>query len=213
MKILLATNNRGKVREYRDLLVQPATNAPPHGSQKTLRIKLLTPLDVGIHLEVEESGNTFEENALIKAKAFASASGLLTLADDSGLEVDALGGEPGIHSARYAGPTDADRMHAVLAKLRGLPLEKRTARFRCVVALASPTGKAWTSDGACEGIISFAPKGRAGFGYDPIFYIPSLHRTMAEISRSLKNQISHRAIAVQGIVPIITQLAEAAPDP
>lgn len=206
MKILIATNNPGKLREYRHLLVQAPPATPSGGTKRFPRLRLLSPAQLGIDLEVQETGTTFQENAIIKAKAFAHASGLLTLADDSGLEIDALGGEPGIQSARYAGPTDADRIHAVLAKLQGVPLEKRTARFRCVVALVSPPDTVWTSHGVCEGLVSFAPRGRRGFGYDPIFYLPSLHKTMAEIPQSLKNKISHRALAIHGIRPILARL-------
>jgi XTP/dITP diphosphohydrolase len=185
-KLLLATNNKGKVEEYRDLL-------------KGLRFELVTPAEVGINLEVEESGSTFQENARIKAEAFARASGLLTLADDSGLEVDALNGEPGIRSSRYAGDgaSDADKISLLLSKLKDIPAERRTARFRCVIAIAWPDGKIEYAFGKCEGTIALAPRGNKGFGYDPVFYISELQKTMAEIPEDLKNRISHRARAVQ----------------
>lgn len=201
------------MREYRDLLSRKVSGRSAPAAPLNTSITLFTPADLGIDISVEETGTTFAENATIKARAFASASGSFALADDSGLEIDALGGEPGVRSSRYAGPTDADRIRAVLAKLGDLPLEKRTARFRCVVALAGPTGQLWTSEGTCEGLIAFSPRGRGGFGYDPIFYLPSLGRTMAQIPRYLKNTISHRAHALQGLRPIIASLATTTPDP
>lgn len=157
-KLLLATNNTGKVHEYQSLL----TGIP---------WELTTPKQQGIQLEVEETGSSFEENARLKALAFARASGLLTLADDSGLEVDALNGEPGIRSSRYAGEgaSDADRVNFLLNKLKDVPEEKRTARFRCVIALAWPDGRIEYFTGTCEGSITFTPKGEEGFGYDPVF--------------------------------------------
>ena len=185
-KLLIATNNRGKVREYQILL-------------SGIPFELVTPAQQGIKLDVVETGATFKENALLKASAFASAGGLLTLADDSGLEVDALNGEPGIRSSRYAGEgaTDADRVRFLLDKLKEIPWEKRTARFRCVIAIAEPDGKVEFCSGACEGIITFEPKGNEGFGYDPIFCFPDLNKTMAELPMEVKNKISHRAHAAE----------------
>mgnify|MGYP005853998467 FL=1 len=195
MELLVATHNQGKIREYRALL----TGLPAD-------LVFLT--DVGIELPVLESGNSFQENAVIKARAYAQASGLLTLADDSGLEVDALGSEPGIHAARYAGPeaSDADRYRLLLHNLEGVPWEKRTARFRCVVAIATPDGQLYTSEGCCEGIITYAPRGEHGFGYDPVFYMPDHGCTMAELDPMVKNRVSHRARAVQAAWPLLERL-------
>ncbi len=183
-KLLLATNNQGKVREYQSLL-------------EGIPFELVTPAQQGVHLEVPETGSSYEENARLKAVAFANTSRLLTLADDSGLEVDALNGEPGIRSSRYAGEGagDADRVKYLLNKLRDVPQEKRTARFRCVIAIAFPDGRVEFCSGTCEGIITFSPRGEEGFGYDPVFYFPELKKTMAELSMDVKNRISHRARA------------------
>ena len=183
-KLLVATHNPGKVREYRSLL-----------SALPLEV---TYLDAeGITLEVDETGATFEENAVQKATTYARLTGLLTWADDSGLEVDALSGAPGVHSARYAGPgaSDADRYRKLLDALTGVPWDRRTARFQCVVALATPDGTVETSPGRCEGVIAFGPTGENGFGYDPVFYMPEHEATMAQLSSDIKNQISHRALA------------------
>jgi XTP/dITP diphosphohydrolase len=196
MKLLVATNNPGKVREYEELL-----DGQP--------VEITFPAHEGLVLQVEESGNTFEENARIKALAYARASGLLTLADDSGLEVDALGGAPGVQSARYAGPgtSDADRYRKLLAALEGVPAGRRSARFRCVVALAHPDGTVQTADGTCEGEIGFAPRGEHGFGYDPVFVVDGCGgRTMAELPPEVKNRISHRARAVQAAQPLLAEV-------
>jgi len=185
-KLLLATNNKGKAREYRSLL----SGVP---------FELVTPDEVGINTEVEEVGKSFEENARLKAATLAAESQLLSLADDSGLEVDALGGEPGTLSARYAGEgaSDEDRVSYLLTKLEGVPEEKRTARFRCVIAIATPEGDVELCSGECEGVIAFEPRGDKGFGYDPIFYLPELKKTMAELPPEEKNRISHRGKAAQ----------------
>jgi XTP/dITP diphosphohydrolase len=183
-KLLVATNNSGKLVEYRELLGE-------------LCVELVYLPDVGLGDAVEETGTTFEENAVLKAQTYAAASGLLTLADDSGLEVEALGGEPGVRSARYAGhdATDAARYRLLLARLADVPWERRGARFRCVVAIATPDGAVVTVEGECQGIIGFEPRGMHGFGYDPVFYLPEFHQTMAELPPHVKNQISHRARA------------------
>jgi XTP/dITP diphosphohydrolase len=185
-KLLLATSNPGKVDEYRALLAG-------------MNVTLVTPSDQGLVDQPEETGDTFEENALLKARYYALATGLMSLADDSGLEVDALGGEPGVHSARYAGEgaTDADRVLLLLSKLEGVPSEKRAARFQCVVALAWPEGTTETFHGSCEGRIAAEPKGRNGFGYDPVFYVPELGKSFAELEPVVKNQRSHRAEAAR----------------
>ena len=183
-KVLLATKNRAKVKEYSKLL-------------RGIPYEIVSLEDVGIAQDVEESGKTFEENATIKAKTYAKLSGLVAIADDSGLEVDALGGAPGVRSARYAGEgaTDKERIDYLLKKMRGIPSEQRTARFRCVIAIATPDGKAEVCEGICPGIITFEPRGKKGFGYDPTFYLPEHKLTMAELSMEEKNKISHRGKA------------------
>jgi XTP/dITP diphosphohydrolase len=185
-KLLLATNNKGKAREYKNLL----SGVP---------FELITPAEVGISTEVAEVGKSFEENARLKATTLARESGLLALADDSGLEVDALGGEPGTLSARYAGEgaSDEDRANYLLTKLEGVPQEKRTARFRCVIAIATPEGDVELCSGECDGFIALEPRGEGGFGYDPVFYLPELGKTMAELPLETKNKISHRGRAAQ----------------
>ena len=187
-KILLATNNPGKVREYRALL------AP-------LPCGFTTPAEEGIDIHVEETGSSYEENARLKALAYAKAGGLLTLADDSGLEVDALGGEPGPRSARYAGEgaSDQDNIMALLEKVKDLPEDKRDARFHCIIALALPTGQVEYCPGECQGRIVLEPRGEEGFGYDPIFYLPLMEKTMAELTFDEKNAISHRAMAAEKV--------------
>jgi XTP/dITP diphosphohydrolase len=185
-KLLLATNNKAKVREYRSLL--------PGIPQE-----LVTLAEAGITTEVAETGDSLEANARLKATAIAAESGLLSLADDSGLEVDALGGEPGPLSARYAGEgaTDGQRIGYLLDKLRDVPEGKRTARFRCVIAIATPDGAVELCSGECRGIIATAPAGEGGFGYDPVFYLPELGKTMAELPLEAKNQLSHRGRAAR----------------
>jgi XTP/dITP diphosphohydrolase len=185
-KLLVATRNPGKAREYRELLAGLPLE--------------ITYLDrEGISLEVEECGSSFAENASQKARGYADVTGLLTLADDSGLEVDALHGAPGIYSARYAGPgaSDADRREKLLDALAGVPWNDRTARFRCVVAIADPSVRSEprTAEGVCEGVVAFGPAGSNGFGYDPIFYLPHHAATMAQLSSEEKNRISHRGRA------------------
>lgn len=188
--LLVATHNPGKMREFR-LLLQPLT------------VELCFPPDLGLRIEVAEDGATYADNACQKARAYARASGLLTLADDSGLEVDALNGAPGIHSARYRPGSDADRIAALLELLRDVPWERRTSRFRCVIAVATPGGELYTTEGVCEGRIAFEPMGQGGFGYDPIFYLPEYGCTMAQLSEAEKNCISHRARAVAAAMPLL----------
>ena len=185
-RLLVATRNKGKLRELASLL-------------SGLPMRVVSLDDVGIDDEVEETGATFEENAVLKATAYARASGLTTLADDSGLEVDALGGEPGVRSARYAGPDadDAARVGLLLRRLREAPGGGRQARFRCVIAVAEPDGGARTFAGECEGVIADAPRGRNGFGYDPVFLLPGTGRTMAELSSEEKDAVSHRGMAAR----------------
>jgi XTP/dITP diphosphohydrolase len=194
-KLLLATNNKGKILEYRALLAD-------------LPYRLVTLADAGIDLVVEEAGESLEENARLKATFLAARSGLITLADDSGLWVDALGGEPGTLSARYAGKnaTDQDRVNYLLKKLEGVPSEKRTARFKCVITLAIPQGKVAYCRGECEGVIIDQPRGEQGFGYDPIFHIPALGKTMAELTLEEKNRVSHRARAARQVPEALKRL-------
>ena len=194
-KLLVASNNPGKLKEYADLLDR-------------LPVTLTSPVQEGLSLAVDESGATFAENAILKARAYAEASGLPTLADDSGLEVDALDGAPGVRSARYAGEgaSDEDRYRLLLRNLAGVPQGKRTARFRCVVAVATPQGKVHTAEGRCEGVIGFEPRGTHGFGYDPVFYLPDRGQTMAELPPTVKNRISHRGRAVQAALPVLRWL-------
>jgi XTP/dITP diphosphohydrolase len=185
-KLLLATNNSGKIREFTNLL-------------KGIPYEIVSPAGIGLTTEVDETGKTFEENARLKATTFAAESRLLSLADDSGLEVDALGGEPGPLSHRYAGEgaSDADRIDYLLAKLKDVPRDKRTARFRCVIAIASPDGSTELLSGECPGVITTEPRGNNGFGYDPVFYVTELGKTMAELTPDEKNRISHRARAAE----------------
>ena len=204
MRILIATRNGGKLREYVEMLGDLAVNGEP--------VELVMLGDLGIETEVEETGDTFEENAILKARAYAAESGLLTLADDSGLAVDALGGAPGVHSARYAGPdaTDEDRYRKLLRQMESLPPEDRAARFVCVVAVCTPDGPVHTAEGDVKGRIAFEPRGSQGFGYDPVFYIPGLRMTMAQAGPEIKNRISHRAVALQNIKPALVRLIDEA---
>jgi XTP/dITP diphosphohydrolase len=185
-KLLLATSNQAKVREYKHLL-------------QSLPFELVSLAEQGITTVVSEVGGSLEENARLKATTLAAQSQLMALADDSGLEVDALGGEPGPLSARYAGEgaSDRDRINYLLARLKGVPWERRSARFRCVIAIATPDGEVELCSGECRGVITFEPKGRHGFGYDPVFYLPELGKTMAELPLEIKNQISHRGQAAR----------------
>jgi len=194
-KLLLASNNQGKLIEMRSLLADTS-------------FQLLLLQDVGVQLKVEESGSTYAENAALKARAGALASGLITLADDSGLEVAALGGKPGLYSARYAqkpGASDADRRAFLLQEL-AQQARPWPARFRCTVAIATPAGEIYFTEGECSGEIIPEERGTNGFGYDPIFFIPCLGKTMAELSTEEKNHISHRAMAMQNARPILTEL-------
>jgi len=194
-KLLLATSNPGKIREYRLLL-------------DGLGYLVTTPPEEGIAEVIAESGSTYEQNARLKAVVYARSSRLTTLADDSGLEVDALNGEPGIQSARFAGEaaTDTEKVSLLLAKLQGVPWERRTACFKCVIAIVGPRGRADICRGECHGMIAFEPKGKNGFGYDPIFVLPETGKTMAELPAEIKNQISHRARASQKARQVLQQL-------
>jgi XTP/dITP diphosphohydrolase len=194
-KLLIATHNRGKLREYAALLAG-------------LPLTLVSPDELGLDLAVVESGDTYADNAALKATAYAQASGLLALADDSGLEVEALGGAPGVRSARYALGDDADRVRALLRALDevGAPPGARVARFRCVIVLAAPDGRSWSVEGACAGRIVDTPRGGGGFGYDPVFYLSEYGCTMAELPAGEKNRISHRARAAQAMRPVLEGL-------
>lgn len=197
MQLLLATHNRGKRREWLPLLAG-------------LELELLLPEEVGLTTAVEETGATYVENALLKARTLAAASGLPALADDSGLEVDALDGAPGLHSARYQPGSDPVRYRALLQALEGIPEEQRTARFRCVAALVLPDGREFVTEGVCEGSIATAPAGEGGFGYDPVFYLPERGCTMAELPADEKNRLSHRARAAQALRPFLERLLRGA---
>ena len=200
MKLLIATHNPGKVREFQFLL------AP-------LNARLCFPSELGLQLEVPEDGDTYADNAHQKALAYVLASSLPTLADDSGLEVDALDGDPGIRSARFTPGQDTDRVTALLAQLRDVGWEQRTARFRCVVVIATPSGELHSAEGTCEGMIAFEPAGEGGFGYDPVFYLPDHNCTMAQLPQAQKNRISHRARAVEAAMPILRHmLVQPTPD-
>lgn len=195
MKLLLSTNNKGKLRELQSILAD-------------LPLELVAPADLGLNLEVEEDGSTYAENAAKKALAFARASGLTCLADDSGLEVDALNGAPGLYSARYSskpGATDKDRRQFLLQNLADKP-RPWTARFRATVAVAGPEGGVEWAEGICEGQIIPEERGTGGFGYDPIFLLDGMNQTMAELSEETKNRLSHRARAVQAARPILMRL-------
>jgi len=195
--LLLGTNNQGKLRELKSLLVD-------------LPVELTTPAEQGIKVVVDEVGESLEENARLKATLLAAESQLLTLADDSGLEVDALGGEPGRLSARYAGEnaSDRERVDYLLARLKEVPWDRRTARFRCVLALSTPDGNVELCSGECSGLIAVTPRGEYGFGYDPVFYLPGLDKTMAELPLALKNQVSHRGQAARQVFRALAQLKE-----
>jgi XTP/dITP diphosphohydrolase len=191
-KLLLTTNNKGKMREYKQLLQE-------------LPFEMVSLAEQGITTEVQEVGGSLEENARLKATGIARESQLVVLADDSGLEVDALGGKPGPLSARYAGAgaSDKDRINYLLAKLKDVPWEKRSARFRCVIAIATPDGKVELCSGECRGFITFEPRGEEGFGYDPIFYFPELDKTMAELPLEVKNKVSHRGQAARQAIQVL----------
>ncbi len=193
-KLLIATNNVGKQREIRSLL-------------NGLTSELVTPAEIGLELDVKEDGTTYKENAAKKALAFSQATGLISLADDTGLEVEALGGAPGLFSARYArkpNATDADRRAYLLKNLHSQP-QPWDARFICVVAVATHEGELQYTEGICRGAIIPNERGNFGFGYDPIFFIPSVQKTMAELSMIEKNLLSHRAKAVLAAVPILSK--------
>lgn len=194
--LLVATHNQGKVVEFKEMLAD-------------LNIGWQSLDDVQVTEDVEENGDTFVANAVLKARSYAAKTGLITLADDSGLQVDALGGDPGIFTARYGGEglSHQQRYQLLLRNLDGVPWERRTARFRCVIALAAPDGTILgTAQGVCQGMIALEPAGSGGFGYDPVFYLPERSLTMAEVGSAVKHQISHRGRALQAIEPLLRKV-------
>ncbi len=183
-RLLIATNNRHKLDELGQILADA-------------ECALVSPADLGIVHEVDETGATYSENAELKARSLAERSGLLTLADDSGLEVAALSGEPGIRSARYAGEgaPNVQRIAKLLRNLEGVPWAERGARFVCVISICEPGGPSHLFQGFCDGVIAFEPRGSLGFGYDPVFFMPECGCTMAELDEERKNLVSHRGRA------------------
>jgi len=195
--LLVATHNRGKLREYEELLAG-------------LPVRCAYLSDLGIAEEPQEEHVGFAQNAALKALFFANRAGLLTLADDSGLEVDALDSDPGVRSARYSGVgrSDKERYELLLARLSEIPPEARAARFRCVIAVAESGNLLFTVEGTCEGTIAMHPRGAHGFGYDPVFYMAERGCTMAELRPDIKNQISHRARAAQAALPLLRKFLQ-----
>ncbi len=193
-RLLVATRNPGKLKELAVLLAE-------------VPFELVSLPDVGINFEVEETGETFEENATLKASAYCEASGLLTLADDSGLEVDVLGGQPGVRSSRYAGAGagDEERNALLIRNLRAHPRERWSAKFRCVIAIAAPSEEIELAEGSVDGVITDRPRGTNGFGYDPLFFLPDLGKTMAELAPEAKDALSHRGIAARKAVSVLNR--------
>lgn len=196
--VLVATHNQGKIAEFRDMM-------------QDLALDWLGLAEAGVTFEVDETGKTLEENAILKGQAYSAETGLLTLADDSGLEVDALNGEPGVLTGRYggAGLTPQERYERLLQNMVDVPWAERTARFRCVITLFGVDGLIGTAVGTCEGYIATEPAGEGGFGYDPVFYLPDWGRTMAQLPPGAKHQISHRGKAVAAIAPLLRQAVQA----
>ena len=184
MRFVLATHNPGKLREMGEIL-------------KDFGIEVVSPKDLGITVDVEETGSTFAENAMLKAKAICKAANLPAIADDSGLCVDALGGAPGVYSARYGGEglDDKGRYMLLLSSLRGAPT--RAAHFACAVACAFPNGDTLTAEGRCDGSIAYAPLGEGGFGYDPVFLLPGSGKTFGQLTQEEKSAVSHRGRALK----------------
>ncbi|MGI5835778.1 MAG: RdgB/HAM1 family non-canonical purine NTP pyrophosphatase [Chloroflexota bacterium] len=193
-RLLLSTNNQDKVKEYRQIL-------------EGLPLEIVTPASLGLNMEVEETGSSFAENAAIKARAFHQATGLLSLADDSGLEVDALGGKPGVHSARYEGLPNGDRKNRLLLKqIEAVPWEERDCRYVAEIAIVDEAGKLYRCRGELRGKVAWEPKGTGGFGFDPVFFVPRFQRTVAELTPEQKNRISHRGKAGRCARRILEQL-------
>lgn len=191
-KLIIATRNEGKVREFRDLF-------------SGLGFEVLSMKDIGLDVEVKEDQPDLAGNSFKKAKEISKITGEAVLADDSGLEVEALGGAPGVYSARYAGENADDKMNnnKLLSQLDGIPESKRTARFRCVITLYYPDGRYLQTEGICPGKIGFIPAGDGGFGYDPLFIPEGFNRSMAELTLEEKNAISHRAIAIKALINLL----------
>jgi non-canonical purine NTP pyrophosphatase, rdgB/HAM1 family len=189
VRFVVATGNKGKLIEIKEIM-------------KDFHFNVISMSEAGIQTDIEETGSTFEENALIKAKAINAITNDIVMADDSGLEVDYLDGAPGIHSARFAdeGASDDDRNKKLLGLLQDVPYGKRTARFVCVIAVVFPDGSEFTVRGTCEGIVGEKPVGNGGFGYDPLLYIPEYGMTIAEMDMETKNRISHRGNALRKMV-------------
>ena len=179
MKLVAATGNKGKLKEFKEILPE---------------YEIISLKDLDINCDIEETGKTFEENAVIKSETICNMTGMVTFADDSGLEVDYLDGAPGIYSARYAGEgaSDEDRNKKLLSELSNVSGEKRTARYVCAIAISYPDGKTYTFKDTCEGRITFAPEGNGGFGYDPLFYFDEFKTTLANVDAEVKNKVSHR---------------------
>ena len=211
--LVIATGNKGKLREYQQLLSE-------------LPLNIVSLEDMGISLEVEETGNTFSDNAWLKALTYSNLTGMLTLSDDSGLEVDALHGQPGVHSARYGGEyltSDEERVSLLLKNLESVRWPERTARFKCVIAIAgsknhqiNPTEypnqeskcvRIASVVGSISGMIQYEPRGEDGFGYDPVFFLPSIKQTMAEMTLEYKNLISHRSDATRKVIQVLRTFA------
>ena len=197
LEVIVATQNRGKVREIKKVL-------------KGLGFRIVSLNDFSGVPQIEEDGKSFLENALKKARFYSKYFGSLTLADDSGLEVDVLKGRPGVYSARYAGERASaqERNRKLLKEMEAIPLSKRGARFKCVLAVVSPEGKEVVVEGSCRGRIGFKEVGKKGFGYDPLFVLPSYGKTMAQLSVEKKNRISHRGKALRKLRRIIKGLME-----
>jgi len=198
MELLLATENEGKIREIKQML-------------DNLGVKiLLKKKDFPNLPKLREDGTTFRENAICKAKELSRLTGKLTLADDSGLEVEALGGQPGVYSARFAGEeaSDEENNRKLLKVLGDLPLAERKARFKCVMAIVSPQGWVKVTEGECPGLIGFKPQGEFGFGYDSLFIIPEYNRTFGQLSPSIKNELSHRSHALKKVRKLLEPMIE-----
>ncbi|GIV87571.1 MAG: non-canonical purine NTP pyrophosphatase [Chloroflexus sp.] len=191
-ELLIATHNPGKLREFAAIFAD-------------LNLRLYSLNDLGITTVIEETGQTFAENARLKAEGYRALSGLPTLADDSGLEVAALGGAPGVYSSRYGGVTGAAQLQYLLDQMRDIPWHQRVARFVCVIAIAHPDHPTELVEGVLPGVIEFAPRGSGGFGYDPLFYVLDEDATLAELSIERKNQISHRAQAARAAREILAR--------
>ena len=194
-KLVFATGNEGKMREIREILGRPG-------------LTILSQKEAGIVSNAEENGTTFEANALIKARAVAAQTDALVLADDSGLEIDYLNGEPGVYSARYMGEDTPYiiKNQKILDLLAGVPEDTRTARFVCVIAAVLPDGREFTTKGTIEGIIGYESRGEGGFGYDPIFFVPEFHCSTAELTMEQKNEVSHRGKALRAMKEVLKEV-------